>query len=60
MGGHHFDLVSWHVEAKRLAVFTALEIVIGTLGAFAQDAELAGLHALNLGDLSQKRFTCIS
>ena len=49
--GDHLDLVAGNVAAEGFAIFTALEVIIGAVGALAKDAEFARFHALDLGDL---------
>lgn len=48
------DFVLREVAALVLAVFPGVEIVIGAIGALADDAEGGVLHALNLKDLFQE------
>jgi hypothetical protein len=49
--GKHLELIGRNVAGDRLAVFSALEIVIGAVWALANDTEFAWLHVLDLGDL---------
>jgi hypothetical protein len=49
--GHHGRLVNGHVAAEGLALLAALKVVVGTVGALADNAKLAGFHALDLSDL---------
>ena len=48
--GHRFNLITRHIAAEGLSVLTPLQVVISPVGALAHDAELAGLHVLNLSD----------
>ena len=49
--GQHLDLIGSNITGTSLALFTALEIVIGAIWALANDTEFARLHALDLGNL---------
>lgn len=49
--GQRLDLIRGNVTGAGLALFTALEIVIGAVWALANDTEFARLHVLDLGDL---------
>ncbi len=51
---HNFNLVCGHIAADGLAVFTVLQVVIGPVGTLTKDANLAGLHPVDLGDLLEK------
>jgi hypothetical protein len=48
--GHRFNLITRHIATDGLSVLTPLQIVIRPVGALAHDAELTGLHVLNLSD----------
>jgi len=48
---HRLDLVAGNVAAEGFALFAALEVKIGAVGAMAKDTEFARFHALDLGDL---------
>lgn len=48
---HHGDLVGGNIPGEGFAVFSALEVVIGAVGAVAEDTEFARFHLLDLGDL---------
>jgi hypothetical protein len=48
--GHRFDLLTRYIAADGLSVLTPLQVVIRPVGALAHNAELAGLHVLNLSD----------
>jgi hypothetical protein len=48
---HPLDLVAGNVAAEGFALFTALEVIIGAVGALAKNTEFARFHALDLGDL---------
>ena len=52
--GEHFDLVGRNIAAEGFALLPPLEIIIRAVGALAQDAELARLHVLDLGDLLEQ------
>jgi hypothetical protein len=45
------DLVCGNIAGEGLALFPALQVVIGAVGAVGDDTELAGFHVLDLGDL---------
>jgi len=47
----HLDLVCGNVAGDGLAPFTALKIVVRTVGTLTHDTEFAWLHVLDLGDL---------
>ncbi len=47
----HLNLIRGNIAGEGLALFPALEIVIGAVRTLANDAEFARLHALDLGDL---------
>ena len=51
--GHLFDLVAGNVAGEGCALLSALEIVIGPVGALANDTEFARLHVLDLDNLLQ-------
>ena len=48
------SLVGGHVAGEGFAVFPALQIVIGAIGAVPNDAEFARFHGLDLGDLLEE------
>jgi hypothetical protein len=48
---HHGDLVGGNIPGEGFAVFSALEVVIGAVGAVAEDTEFARFHLLDLADL---------
>ena len=45
------NLVCGNIEGEGLAVFPALEVVVGAVGAVADYTEFARFHVLDLGDL---------
>ena len=51
---HLFGLISRNIDGEGFAVFPTLEVVVGTLGTLTNYTELAGLHALNVGNLLEK------
>ena len=51
---HLFGLIARNVDGEGFAVFPTLEIIVGALGTLTNDTELAGLHALNVGNLLKK------
>ena len=52
--GHLFGLIARNVDGEGFAVFPTLEIVVGALGTLPNYTELAGLHALDVGNLVEK------
>jgi hypothetical protein len=52
--GDHLDLLAGNVAAEGFAIFAALEVIIGAVGALAKNTEFARFHALDLGDLLKK------
>lgn len=57
MGLGQLDLLVRDIPGYGLALFPALEIVIGPLGTLTEHAKFAAFHEVNLRDLSQYRFT---
>ena len=49
------DFIAGDITGGVLAVFPDLVIVVGTLGALAQNADFAPLHGLDWGHLTQER-----
>ena len=49
--GHAGDLICGNIKGEGFALFPALEVVIGTVGAAANNTEFAGFHVLDLSDL---------
>ena len=54
LGRAMMDEFARHVASNGLAPFSALEAVVGPVGALAHDAEFARFHACNLGDVLEE------
>ena len=52
----HFVL--WQIAAAVFAVFPGVEVVVGTVGSLADNAERAVLHTLDLKDLFDEGLRC--
>jgi hypothetical protein len=48
---HAGDLICGNIKGEGFALFSALQVVIGTVGAVADNTEFAGFHVLDLSDL---------
>ena len=58
MLSNRFHLVLWHITTDRLPLFAALQVVVGPVWSLPHDAEFAGLHPVNVGDLFEKFRRC--
>lgn len=48
---HAGDLISGNIKGEGFALLPALQVVIGTVGAVADNTEFAGFQVLDLSDL---------
>ena len=48
------DLILWDITRDVFAVFPSLVVVVGAVGALAEDAERAAFQVLELADLVQE------
>ena len=54
MDGDQWSLIARYVAGEVLAIFAALELVIGPVRSLTDDTELAGLQVADLSDLLQQ------